>query len=877
MINRMMFWAALASMTGAAAAEPLSLDRPFAPREARVNGSFKTMPRIAAKTFLADINQSQKLTANDPAAQDFFGYRVAIDGNTAVVGAYGKDGADVDVGAVYIFVRSGNTWSLQQTIAAPTTAVNAAFGRAVAVSGDTVAIGSPFDDNVQSGAGAVYVYTRTAGVWTQRAKLGASATGNDRFGWAVALEGTTLAVGAPTDEPGAANNAGSVSVFTGSGASWALQGSVLSASDALEDDQLGVSVALSGDTLVVGAEGVDGAQIDTGAAYVFTRSGSVWTQRTRLVASANGDGTDQRLFGRSVAIDGTTILIGEPGRIANKGAAYVYTGSGATWTQQGGALTASDGAGGDVFGHSVALRGDLALVGAYDEEPDAGPLNRGSVYVFRRSAAVWTQPDKYLASDATANDRFGFGLALTPGAAIVGAPYDANGVNTEAGSAYVFHLGTPTTTIQIVNPTAAKFGQTISLSAQVSGGTPTGNVEFRDGTTVLATAALNGSFVAAANITPAVGSYSITANYVGDANHIGSSSAATAVTVSKADTTLALNTTGSPTFYGQSVTFTAPISVTAPGAGTPSGNIEFRDNGTLIATQPLVAGQATLNINSLAVNSGNPHPITVSYAGSANFNGSSAGSINHVVNRVQPTMQLNSSQDPSLFGQQLTISAVITGGIPTCFVDFSADNLGDTAPAFNIGGATVSGNSASITWTPPAIGDYAITATCGGDANQFATNGSGLTQNVLPAADVSVTKSNGSTFVQSGQDVTYTIVVANPPGAPAVNGLLVNDTLNPAQFDVPNADWSCAPAGICTPESGTGDIANLSLDLPTESAVTITVVVPVLATAETGVSNTVTLTMPGNIGDPNLTNNTATDSDGSGLFTDGFEGSVIPN
>jgi hypothetical protein len=99
----------------------------------------------------------------------------------------------------------------------------------------------------------------------------------------------------------------------------------------------------------------------------------------------------------------------------------------------------------------------------------------------------------------------------------------------------------------------------------------------------------------------------------------------------------------------------------------------------------------------------------------------------------------------------------------------------------------------------------------------------------------------------------------------------VNDTLNPAQFDVPNADWSCAPAGICSPESGTGNIADLPLDLAAGSSVTITLTVPVLVTAESGVSNTVTLTMPETVGDPDEDDNSAIDSDGSGLFNDGFE------
>jgi len=833
-----------------------------------------------AKSVLANVPENQRLRSADATAAeaDQFGRSVAVDGNTVVIGVWGNDsfGADTENGdgAIEVWTRSGSVWSLQQRIEPGDLAQHDAFGWSVAISGDTLVVGSPQADASGADSGAVYVYTRSASVWTQQQKIAGSTTdGGDNFGYSVDVEGNTLIVGAKSDEVATAVP-GSAFVFTRSGSVWTQQGR-LTATGGQEADAFGSAVRLSGDYAVVGAEYADTLTgEDAGAAYVFKRTAGVWSQQAVLTSNLPDVGAR---FAHAVAIDGGTIVVSDHLRASAAGRAVVFTGADATWTVQQ-TLSASDGLPQDYFSHGIAIVGDTLLIGAYQADLDTN-VDRGAAYRFTRSGSMWTQIDKYLASDASTTggtEYFGFDVSLAPGVAAVGAPQDEVVVagpvtRQDAGAVYMYHLGTPTTTIQIVNPTTAKFGQVISLSAQVNGGTPTGNVEFRDGTTVLATSALNGSFVAAANITPAVGSYSITANYVGDANHIGSSSSATAVTVSKADTSLALNTTGSPTMYGQSVTFTAPISVTLPGAGSPSGNIEFRDNGTLIATQPLIAGQATLNINTLLVNSSNPHPITATYTGSTNYNGSTIGPINHVVNRVQPTMQLNSSLDPSLLGQQLTISAVITGGIPVCFIDFKADNLGDGDPAFDIGGAAVSGNTASITWTPPAVGDYAITATCGGDANQFATNGSGLTQNVLPSADVSVTKTNGTSFVQSGQDTTYTIFVDNPAGGTDTDGLLVNDTLNPAQFDVPNADWSCAPAGICTPESGTGNIANLPLDLPAGSSVTITVTVPVLPEAESGVSNTVSLTMPNGVGDPNLANNTATDSDGSGLFSDSFE------
>lgn len=866
MIRRLLFLAAMAACAGSSAESALSLDQAYAPRRAAAALKWRAMPPSLAKAVLADIPENAKLVANDPAAQDFFGYRVAIDGNTAVVGAFGKDGIDVDRGSVYVYVRAGNDWSRQQTIAAPTNAVNASFGRAVAIAGDTIAVGAPFDDNTESGAGAVYIYTRSGNVWTQRVKLGTTATSGDRFGWSVALESGTLAVGVPTDDPSGANNGGRVLVFTGSEATWSLQGAALFASDALDDDQFGVALALSGDTLAIGAEGVDSAQADSGAAYIFTRSGNVWTQRTRLTAAANGDTSDQRLFGRALALDGSTLLVGEPGRQTNTGAAYAYTGSGSSWTLQQ-SLTAGDGAVGDVFGHDVALRGDLALVGAYAEESGESPANRGSVYVFRRNAGNWTQPDKFLASDASANDRFGFGVALTAGTAIVGAPLDTISGIAEAGSAYVFHLGTPTTTVQILNPVPTVFGGSLGLSAQVTGGTPTGSVEFRNGLTVLASVPLNISGVAATSIVPNAGSYTVIAHYLGDGEHLPSQSTSTSFTVAKADTALALSSdVQSPSTYGQNVTFTANVSTNAAGASPVTGDVEFRDAGNLLATVPLTSGTASFAVNSLLHDNGTAHPITANFIANTNYTASSGTTINHVVNKAVPTLALVSNPNPSLFGQSVTMTASLSGGLaPTGTVTFFD---GITL----LGSNPVTAGSASRSTSALALGTHSLQATYAGDANHEAVNTAAPTvHNVLPAADVSVTKSNGTNFVQSGQDTTYSIVVTNPAGGADVDGLLVNDTMNPAQFDAAGADWSCAPAGICTPESGSGDLDDLSLDLQAGNSVTITVVVPVLIGAESGVSNTVTLTMPEEVGDPNLANNTATDSDGSGLFLDGFE------
>lgn len=863
MIKRMMLWAAMAAMTGGAMAVAPATDGPFPPRGGNRLTAMKSMPMPASlgKALLADITESFHATASDPAEQDHFGYSVAIDGDTAVVGAYQKDGTSlIDVGAAYVYVRNGGTWSQQQKLVAGTPIQNAAFGQAVAVSGNTIAVGAPFDDNGQTSAGAVYVFTRSGSVWTELTKLaGAQTSSGDRFGWSLALEGDTLVAGAKTDDVGSVNNGGALYVFTRTAGVWSAQGSRLSASDAQEDDQLGVSVALYADTLVAGAEGV---AADSGAAYVFTRSGGVWTQRTRLQAASPAP---SNFFGRAVAIDAGTIVVGEFGRTSNTGAAHVFVGSGDSWTFQV-ELTAADVAGGDAFGHAVAVRGDLALVGAYDEESGSSPANRGAVYAFRRSGGVWTQPDKYLASDASSGDRLGFGVALSPGAAISGAPNDLSGGFAEAGSAYVYQLGTPTTTVQILTPIPTVFGGSLGLNAQVSGGTPTGSVEFRNGASVLATAPLNGSGVAATSIMPNAGSYSVVAHYLGDGTHLSSNSTATAFTVAKAPTTLELTSSGSPSSYGQNVTFTATVATTAPGASPVTGIVEFRDGVALLATVPLSGGVASHVTNALLHNTGSAHPITATFIENTNYFGSTDDAINHVVDKATPTLMLVSNPNPSLFGQSVLITATVSGGLaPTGVVMLSDDGTPFAGPTLS--GGVVTHNISTL-----ALGTNNLTAFYNGDANHNAVNIAAPTvHTVLPSADVSVTKSNGTNFVQSGQTTTYSIVVSNPGGGADVDGLLVNDVLDPADFDVGAATWSCAPAGICSPDSGTGDIVNLPLDLPAGSTVTITVIVPVLLAAEDGIANSVTLTLPGTVGDPNLANNSATDTDGSGLFKDSFE------
>jgi hypothetical protein len=292
------------------------------------------------------------------------------------------------------------------------------------------------------------VFTRSGGVWSQQAQLTASdGAAYDYFGRAVALNaaGDTAIVGASTHAVGANSEQGSAYVFTRGGGVWSQQAQ-LTASDGAGVYWLGHSVALNaaGDTAIVGAYGSNVGANNQGSAYVFARSGGIWSQQAQLTAS---DGAASDYFGRSVALNaaGDTAIVGayhdDVGANVVQGSAYVFAPSAGNWIQQA-KLTASDGAKGDEFGGSVALNaaGDTAIVGACLDDVGAN-IYQGSAYVFARSGGVWSQQVKLTASDGAAYDYFGVSVALNAAGdtAIVGAPRDDVGANANQGSAYFFY------------------------------------------------------------------------------------------------------------------------------------------------------------------------------------------------------------------------------------------------------------------------------------------------------------------------------------------------------------------------------------------------------------------------------------------------------
>ena len=438
------------------------------------------------------------IKASNTDTDDYFGL-VALSGDTLAVGAPGEAGRATGVngnqadnsapgsGAVYVFTRSGGTWSQQAYIKASNTDSGDTFGSAIALSGDTLAVGAwreagsstgvnggRQDDNSAERSGAVYVFTRTGSIWSQQAYIKASnAEAGDEFGYSIALSGDTLAVGTRLEGSSAkgvnrsesdngAPSSGAVYVFTRSGGIWRQQ-AYLKASNTESGDEFGSPIALYGDTLAVGAHresssarGVNGSESNnnaksSGAVYVFTRSGGTWRQQAYLKAF-NTDANDY--FGTSIAISGDTLAVGAQQESSSatgvngsqddnsaplSGAVYVFTRSGGTWSRQA-YLKASNTDSRDIFSYQIALSGDTLAVSAANEGSSAKGVNgsqrdnsapgSGAVYLFTRSGGIWRQQAYLKASNTDKGDVFA-NIALSGRTLAVGAleGSSAQGIN----------------------------------------------------------------------------------------------------------------------------------------------------------------------------------------------------------------------------------------------------------------------------------------------------------------------------------------------------------------------------------------------------------------------------------------------------------------
>ncbi|MFH1155613.1 MAG: FG-GAP repeat protein [Pseudomonadota bacterium] len=361
----------------------------------------------------ADTFPSGKLTASDGVSGDAFGASVSVSGDTAIIGADWDDDNGNASGSAYVFKRSNGTWVQQAKLTASDADADTNFGYSVSLSGDTAIVSAWGDDDNGLNSGSVYIFQRSGDTWTQQAKLMASdGAAGDSFGVSVSVSGDTAIVGAHYDDD-AGTNSGSAYVFKRSGTIWTQQAK-LTASDAAAFDYFGFSVSVSGDTAIIGSTYKD----KNGAAYIFQRSGDTWTQQAKLTAS---DAAQSDAFGWSVSVYDDTAIVGATSNDDDgsfSGSAYIFKRSGTAWNQQT-KLTPSPGAADLFFGYSVSLSGDIALIGAYGDTDNGH--NSGSAYIFKRSGGTWTQQTKIVAGDGAANDIFGCSVSLSGSNAIIGA------------------------------------------------------------------------------------------------------------------------------------------------------------------------------------------------------------------------------------------------------------------------------------------------------------------------------------------------------------------------------------------------------------------------------------------------------------------------
>lgn len=377
-------------------------------------------------------NEIVRLFASEGGEGDRFGDSVAVDGSLMVIGARFDGQMGTDSGSVYGFGQVAGNWSRLARLNAPDGTTGDEFGGAVAVSGTTVAVGAVFDDDLGTDSGSVYLYQWTGGGFSAPIKITASdGVEDDFFGVSVALQDDLLVVGAPGDDDGASRS-GSVYVFRRDTTGWE-ELDKFGASDPGQGDIFGFSVAIDGDLIAVGAyeddDGADGA----GSAYVFRRSGDQWNQEDKLVS--NAPTMDARL-GLSLDVSGNTVAVGAPFEDAvgvDSGSVYLFRGGPGGWSQLT-RLTPSDGGADDEFGHSVALSGTRLVVGA--RVRDSVAEDAGSAYVFQENGS-WVEIERLLASDGGSFNYLGAAVAFSGETTVVGAWGDDN-QGEDSGSAYVF-------------------------------------------------------------------------------------------------------------------------------------------------------------------------------------------------------------------------------------------------------------------------------------------------------------------------------------------------------------------------------------------------------------------------------------------------------
>jgi hypothetical protein len=653
-----------------------------------------------------------KINGTGVGASDYFGYSTDISGDTAIVGAY-KDNSEQ--GIVYIFKRLGSTWSEQSALTHSGGSASDQFGISVSIDGNTAAIGS---NGTGTNQGSTFVFTRTGSTWSQQMELNASdGASGDSFGTSVTVLGDTAVIGAPLDN----SSQGSVYVFTRSGTVWTEQAK-LTASDGSASDEFGVSVSMSGNTIVVGASKENGTQ---GAVYVFVGSGSSWSEQAKIVAS---DGSAGDVFGTSVSISDDTIVSGAYGDNNTQGSAYVFTRTGLTWTQQT-KLIAIDGSSQDEFGISVSISGDIIVVGSQKDDDDDGS-DSGSVYVFIKSGSTWVEYTKIIAgTQGGSSDQFGHSVSIDgEGSVIIGAYLDDD-KGADSGSAYIFTIKRALA----VNSNIIVDGYVTSTDLSVDNNIVVGR-------NITATAFL-GDGGLLSNITTTLQSVTDSGNTTSKTLQLTN---ATTGLVVDSNIVVGGNVTATA-FLGDggllsNVTASVSIQQSSDVGNTTSNTLQFTNPTTAFVTQSNVGIQNTSPTNTLSVGSNlhvddtNSNVLTV--VGNTWMQNLTLGTIHmtpayglenvtEVGNSTPYTVEFSNATTGLVTTSNLEVGGTLKfGGV----IDFS-NPLG-LAAVSNVGNTT----PYTIEFNNPTTGfETASNAVIGGDLDVLGNLGSGLSNVILNA------------------------------------------------------------------------------------------------------------------------------------------------
>lgn len=389
---------------------------------------------VAVNSFAAQ----NVIFADDGKAGDAFGFSAAIDGKTLLIGASKVDIDGVkDAGAAYVYVLGDNGWHQQAKLVADPAFAGDTLGGNVALKNDVAMLGVMRRDDKGKDSGAVVSFERELNAWKQKHIFTApDAKAGDAFGQSIALTENFLVIGAPRSDA-LGNDAGAAYIYKRENDSWLYQ-TKITASDGAAGDLYGISVAIDGNTILVGADLHDEKAENAGAVYVHVLEKNMWKQEAKLMASDAGK-TD--IFGVRVALSENTALVSarrddteELG--IDAGSAYIFVREGSSWTQQV-KLTSPDGQADDRFGRGVALSGDTAIISAMNH--DANGSNTGAVYVYNKGSSGWRYTSKLIVKHSMPDDKFGWNVGLSNGVVVIATPnHDAKG--QESGAVFIQYL-----------------------------------------------------------------------------------------------------------------------------------------------------------------------------------------------------------------------------------------------------------------------------------------------------------------------------------------------------------------------------------------------------------------------------------------------------